>query len=321
VFALDADPLAPALQDADEAQVVSSIYDPGYVDDVLSICKQHDIKLLISLNDLELPVLADRRKQFEALNVALLVSDERVIDICGDKMLTVEFLLENGFDTPKTFLSLEKVKVALDAGEVEFPLMVKPRWGSASLGLTKVHSLEELEWAFNLTQLDVARGPLARAGLSRPEEKALSAEVNVTDDNVIVQEWIDGSEYGLDVLNNLNQSYECVYAKQKLGMRAGETDKAVLATEPRLQAIGEKLGSTLGHVGNLDVDVFLTEDRAVVLELNPRFGGGYPFSHELGARYPQALLAWARGEAFDSSIQVQQLDTVVTKCDRLLVVS
>ena len=71
-------------------------------------------------------------------------------------------------------------------------------------------------------------------------------------------------------------------------------------------------------MGNLDVDLFQSGDRLVVLELNQRFGGGYPFSHEMGARYPDALIAWADKRQFDASSQVSRVGALVTKCDRLI---
>ena len=145
---------------------------------------------------------------------------------------------------------------------------------------------------------------------------------NPHNDSVIVQEMIDGAEHGLDVLNNLSGEFTSVYAKKKMGMRAGETDKARLVDNADLNSLGERLGKALKHVGNLDVDVFVTDDqRLVVLELNPRFGGGYPFSHELGARYPEALLAWAEKRTFDSTLQTKSFDKTVAKCDRLVFIN
>ena len=91
--------------------------------------------------------------------------------------------------------------------------------------------------------------------------------------------------------------FRAVLVNRKLAMRAGETD---VAESPRssdlLAAAGRQLGETLGHVGALDVDVFLDEASCPVLDVNARLGGNYPFSHLAGADVPRAYVRWAHGE-------------------------
>ena len=191
---------------------------------------------------------------------------------------------------------------------MQYPVMVKPRWGSASIGLSIAHNDDELVWAFNL----------ARANVSRTFLTDLASDDS--NGTVLIQEFIDGEEFGADVLNDFGGKHHCVYVKRKIGMRAGETDKATLVEDNRLTELAKRVGEISGHVGNLDMDLFATESgRVLVLEMNPRFGGGYPFSHEFGARYPSALLAWSQGDKFDVSSQRRIVDKVISKCDRLVV--
>jgi carbamoyl-phosphate synthase large subunit len=264
----------------------------------------------------ELPVLSQRRSEFETVGTRLFVSSDVVIRICSDKFLTAQFLQSNGFDAPATHVSFDSATDAIAEDRLFFPLMVKPRWGSASIGLHKVDSLEDLEMAFNSTHRIVSTGALANLG--GENSNRVSEQVPV--DNVIIQEWVDGDEYGLDVLNDFKGEFHSVYAKQKLGMRAGDTDRARLVDCRELESLGQRLGESLGHIGNLDVDVLTSSSEGGyrVLELNPRFGGGYPFSHELGARYPQALMAWATGEVFNKSEQTKDFSKIISKYDRLI---
>src|SRR5690606_10426320 len=115
------------------------------------------------------------------------------------------------------------------------------------------------------------------------------------------QERLNSPEYGLDVINDLQGRYVTTFARRKLAMRAGETDRAVTIADERFTKAGARIGTTLRHVGNLDCDVFLREEEPVVLEMNPRFGGGYPFSHAAGAHVPAALVAWASKRDIDPS--------------------
>ena len=82
-------------------------------------------------------------------------------------------------------------------------------------------------------------------------------------------------------------------------MRSGQTDRAVTVVDPEIERIPRRIGESLGHLGCLDGDLLVTRDGIVVLDLNPRMGGGYPFSHMAGANLPAALVAWVRGETPD----------------------
>lgn len=97
-----------------------------------------------------------------------------------------------------------------------------------------------------------------------------------------------GQEYGLDVINDLEGNYQNTIVKQKYAMRSGETDCALTVRWEEADKLGKTLSILLHHIGNLDVDVFKVEEKIYVLEMNARFGGGYPFSHLAGVDLPQA---------------------------------
>src|SRR5690554_6219534 len=150
VFATDMQLTAPALVDADVALKVPGIYDNDYISALVEIIKSNDIKAIISLNDLELPILSANRDQLEATGAKLIVASEGAIDIAFDKWETVKFLHQNGLKSPKTFIDLDEAIAAIDAGELTFPLVVKPRWGSASIAVDFPETLEELKLAYQL---------------------------------------------------------------------------------------------------------------------------------------------------------------------------
>jgi carbamoyl-phosphate synthase large subunit len=306
LIAADMSKTAPAMAVADVAHVVPDVYAKDYVDRILQICDEDRVDLLISLNDLELPVLSPHRKRFEDIGTRLLISDEKVIDICFDKFRTVQFCHSLNMGTPLTFLDLEEARRALESGELSFPVVVKPRWGSASIGLEFPADMEELELAYRLVSLRVMRSILSEASKEDAER------------SVLIQEHIDGTEYGLDILNDFSGKCVQVYVKEKLAMRAGETDKSVLRDNPELEKMGQRVGNALGHIGNVDCDIFEKDGRYYLLELNPRFGGGYPFSQMSGANYPAAILAWMEDRAFDFSSFRRVYDEPYAKCDTLI---
>ena len=305
VFATDMQLSAPALQVADVKIQVPAVYAADYVDITLGICKEHNINVLISLNDLELPILAENKARFEELGVKVVVSDPEVIDICFDKYKTAQWVESLGLKSPKTYVRLQDVKEALAKGEIDFPLFMKPRWGSGSIGLESIADMEELDIYYHL--------------LMKKIKKTILATASVGDEYIMIQEKLTGNEFGLDVMNDLEGNNVGVSVKQKLAMRAGETDKAVTRDLPEVREMGRKIGEALKHIGNLDVDIMQRANGDYcVLELNPRFGGGYPFSYEAGVNMPKAIIEWVRGNDVDPSILVPVYDKMFAKNDYLV---
>ena len=102
-------------------------------------------------------------------------------------------------------------------------------------------------------------------------------------------------------------------------MRSGETDKAITVNLPEVHEIGRIIGDALGHIGNLDVDIMQRADGTYcVLELNPRFGGGFPFSYEAGVNLPKVLIQWIKNEPADLSLLEPAYGKMFAKNDYLL---
>ena len=305
VIATDMQLSAPALQIADVKLQVPAVYADDYISRTLDICKRYSIDALISLNDLELPILAEQKARFDELGVKVIVSDPRVIDICFDKYKTAQWVEGLGLNAPKTYVTLEDAKKALANREIAFPLFLKPRWGSGSIGLETVEDMEELNDVYQL--------------LFKKIKKTILATASVGEEYIMIQEKLTGNEYGLDVMNDLDGNFIAVSVKQKLAMRAGETDKAVTVDLPEVRELGAIIGRNLGHVGNLDLDIMQRANGDYcVLELNPRFGGGFPFSYEAGVNLPKAILMWLRGEKVPVEILQPENGRMFAKNDYLM---
>lgn len=305
VVATDMQLSAPALQVADVKIQVPAVYDPKYIDITLNICKEQKINALISLNDLELPILAENKAKFEALGVTVIVSDPEVIDIAFDKYKTAQWVESIGLNAPKTYVTLTSAKEALAKGKIAFPLFMKPRWGSGSIGLETIDDMEELDIYYHL--------------LMKKIKKTILATASVGDEYIMIQEKLTGNEFGLDVMNDLEGNNVAVSVKQKLAMRAGETDKALTVDLPVVREMGATIGRNLKHIGNLDVDIMQRANGDYcVLELNPRFGGGYPFSYEAGANMPKAILKWLKGEKVDAKTLQPEYGKMFAKNDYLM---
>lgn len=305
IIATDMQLTAPAVQVADVKLQVPAVYDSQYIDITLGICKQYNIDALISLNDLELPILAENKSKFEQIGVNVIVSSPEVINICFDKYETAQWTESIGLKAPKTYVRLADAKKALSIGEISFPLFMKPRWGSGSIGLETIDDMEELDIYYHI--------------LMKKIKKSILATASVGDEYIMIQEKLTGQEFGLDVMNDLNGNNVGVSVKKKLAMRAGETDKAITVDLPEVRAMGKKIGENLHHIGNLDVDIMQRANGDYcVLELNPRFGGGFPFSYEAGVNFPKAIIEWIKGNEVNTSMLVPQYGKMFAKNDYLM---
>ncbi len=308
VFAADARADAPALAEADGAFVVPPVDNAAYIPTLADLCRAHEIRLIIPLNDLELPVLAAARTLFLKEGVFPVVSSEQVVDTCFDKWKAHAFIASCDLPVPPSYLLLEDAVEAARRGELAFPAMVKPRWGTASIALDQADDVRELDLAYRFARRRATRSLIARFGRADPDR------------SILVQQRLNGEDYGLDVVNDLHGAYVTTFVRRKLGMRAGETERAETVESPEMEEIGRTVGTRLGHVGNLDVDVIVERGQPYVLEMNPRFGGGYPFSHLAGADLPAALIAWAEGAVPNPDWFEVRPGIRSAKCDRLVIV-
>ena len=268
IFAADCSPTAPALYDADGWFMVPPFSHWDYIDTIIRLCKENGINTVLSVIDPELSLLAENYDRLKAAGIFPLVSRKEAVEICFDKYLLHTFLLEHGFTSIPSFISLEEVEEKLSLGELCFPLFLKPRKGSASIGLEKVDNLEQLRMAFS------------------------------KEPGMMVQPFVTGQEWGVDVYADF-QSREViqVFPKKKILMRSGETDKAIGVKNKELMELCKEVVSKLGLVGPIDLDCFETAQGFVVSEINPRFGGGYPLAYNSGANFMELILNNLEGRA------------------------
>lgn len=283
VFVANSTAQNPSFRVADGSVVTPLIYDNDYIPFLIKYCKENNISVIISLFDIDLPILAKNKELFSKNGIKVIVSDYNVVEICNDKFLTYKFLVDNGFNAPKTYLDIENAKKDIDSAMINYPLFVKPRWGMGSISVFEANNEEELYVFYKKVRRELQNSYLKY-------ESVIDIE-----NAVLIQEKLNGQEYGLDIINNLEGDYQNTIVKKKLSMRSGETDCAITVNNQSLKELGKAIGKTLGHIANLDVDVFVVDGVPYVLEMNARFGGGYPFSHMAGVDLPKVIVEWLEG--------------------------
>lgn len=286
---------------ADASFITPLIYEEKYISSLIKYCSVHSIDALISLFDIDLLVLAKHQSDFENIGVKLILAPFDSVLICNDKWETYKTLKELDISTPHTSIDIDKVLHKLDNNEIKFPLVVKPRWGMASIGVYIAESKDDLNFYYNKCRRDIMRSYLKYESSSDLEHA------------VIIQEFAAGSEHGLDVLNDLNGKYVKCYAKQKVRMRAGETDLGLTVSSEPFEEIAEKLSRKISHQGILSVDCFLSDESLAVTELNCRISGHYPVSHVAGVDFPAILISWLKKKDPKPDFFQMEIGTYVTK--------
>ncbi|HJW31551.1 MAG TPA: ATP-grasp domain-containing protein [Saprospiraceae bacterium] len=284
VHVLNSDEYSAAYWQADVHALSPLATDPAYGPFIENYCVSNDIRVVLSCMDVDLAMLADLKGKLAGLGITVLVADPWVIEMAQDKSLTQQFLIEHRFPVTSLFLNLDQALDAIRRGEEHYPIFVKPRWGMGSIALFKAENEKDLIFYFEKTR-QLITGFYGHYGMARGESN-----------EVLIQGMLPGSEYGLDIINDLEGNHQVTVVKKKLAMRSGETDIAVTVENKTLENLGAKIAGLTRHPANLDVDVFWDGEKAFVLELNPRFGGGYPFSHAAGIHLPKAIITWLRKE-------------------------
>ena len=259
ILAVDRSARSSAFHCADEAFLVPSCDDVGFLPEVLNLCDKQAVDLLIPTIDPELPVYAAARADFAAAGTTVAISAPEVVEIAADKRRTHDWLTAHGFPTVDQ-ATVDGVREAPE--DWSYPLVVKPRRGSAGIGVTIVRDEHELALA-------------ARAG------------------DVLVETVAPGQEYTIDALVDRSGRCICAVPRRRLEVRAGEVSKAVTVRSRELEGLVVGLCDTLpGAYGPITVQAFHDDEtgRNVVIELNARFGGGYPLARQAGADYPRWLL-------------------------------
>ncbi len=259
IHGADANWRAPAMYRVDRAHVVPAIDSGCYIEALCALVKKHRIDMLIPLLDLELGALAGSVERFADLGCRAVVSTERVVRICRDKMATYEALTAAGIDTPRTWRWAD----LMERKNHRFPYFMKPLAGSAAKGNYKIHNREELR----------TFGPLVK--------------------DPIVQEFVGGIEHTLDVYTGLDGTPRCAVPRRRIEVRSGEVSKAIVVKDPEIVAVGMRVAEALhGACGVITVQCMVTpRGRIRVIEINPRFGGGAPLAIHAGADMPRWLMA------------------------------
>lgn len=254
---------APALYAADSHYIIPRMSSPDYAETVFSICEKEKIDAVLPLQEDELALTASLREQYLQTGVTPIVSPLDTIELCRDKYAFYQHLKQNDLPALMTYRQFSDFQTDYQNGKISLPVFIKPVRGCGSIGIQKVENLE-----------------------------LLSALCKYSSEEMLIQQFAGGEEYGADLyVDLLSHKPVSIFVKKKLRMRAGETEKSISVKDPLLFDLIKKTAASLSLSGPIDMDIFKTDGRYYISEINPRFGGGYPHAHACGVNFPSLIAA------------------------------
>lgn len=290
VIATDCSDIAPAIYDADKHYIVSRMTAPGYLDEILEICKKENVTGVLSLIDPELSLISENREKFEAVGTTVIESSYELCEMSLDKMAMFNWLTDHGYKCAKSYLDKEEFFADVDVGKITYPVFVKPYKGSASISISKVYDRDTVELLF------------------------------AHEDDLMIQEFLDGQEIGADVyIDMISGEIVSIFTKKKIKMRAGETDKAVSFKDEKLFDLIKKFVAEAGYRAQIDIDIFEINGEYYISEVNPRFGGGYPHAYESGANHMKLIVNNLAGKKNECVVGEYEEGTYMMKYNEVMV--
>ncbi len=256
IFTTDFNPqFSSACQVADGFFKVGKVTNKNYVQELLQVCIENQIKLIIPTIDTELLVLSKNIKIFKDKNIEIVISDFETVSIFRDKRLTHEFFNKHKINSAKEFSKTNYV----------LPIFIKPFDGSRSVDNYVILNKEQF------------------------------TDFHFENDKLMFLEYLDHSnhtEFTIDLYYDKQSNLKCLVPRQRLEIRDGEVNKAITKLENFNAEIWKKLNFVAGFRGCITLQIFVNNNTNAVygIEINPRFGGGFPLSYLAGANFVKWII-------------------------------
>ena len=252
---------------------------------VLSWCRLLGVDVLFPTVDVELPVLAARRVELAADGVALASPSLATLETCLDK-LALARRCADVLPVPRTDLLGPGAAVGR-----RYPVVVKPRRGAGSRGISFVES----------------EGELLSLG---------------TDDSRLVQDLLPGDEYSVDVFADLGGTVVAAVPRSRLRVDSGVSVAGNTFHDEELEQAARRVAAAIGLTTVANVQ--LRRDRAgraALLEVNPRFPGAMPLTIAAGIDMPSLTLDAVLGRPVPGSLDFREIAVVRYLADVFLPMS
>ncbi len=222
--------------------------DINFIPELLKVCKKNRIEILVPIIDEEFPPISKSRDEFRKINTKVMLPTSEVLDICSNKIKFNQFLEAEGFTCAKWYLTKPLL--------CNFPLIKKPIRGRGSEGITIIHNNKELE-------------------------------TDVPKDGYFYQRYIEGPEYTIDTLSDLQGNVLVVVPRIRLEVRNGKSVRAKIVRNKIIEQTARNICTKLKLTGPACLQCIMSEDKKpYFLEVNPRIGSATIITVVAGINIP-----------------------------------
>ena len=293
IIATDVQSIAPALYAADEHYLTPRIDAPNYVDTILKIAIDNEVKAITTLIDPEIELLAKNRDLFEEHGIIVLAPSKETAAYCFDKYKMFCYLKKNNIRTVLTYDTLEHFKEGHNKHEISFPVFIKPRTGSGSVGIHKCSNMNELENYFSEGKFDY-----------------------------IIQEFMDCEDCDADVyIDCYSHKPVAAFSKNKLETKIGGASKTISFKDQELFDFIEEICKVLEFNGPVDMDFWYKDGQYYLSEVNPRFGGAYLHAYGAGVDFFKLIQNNMERKVNESIIGKYDDDVLMMMYDSVVIIS
>jgi len=275
------------LFDVDEAYTVPPASDPGYMDILLEICHQREIKVLIHGSEPELKVISKNRDEFLKAGILTLINSYEVIERCMDKWLTMAFLKDQGFDCPQSLLVHSEKEIPRD---FSLPAVIKPAIGGGGSNNTfVVQDVDELEFAcrYLIRQEKVV---LMQEYVGTPDDEYTVGVLSTLDGELVGS--IALRRYILSGLSNWAQIPNRTHRidlSSTLAISSG-ISQGVIDDFSEVREGCERIAGALHSKGPINIQCRFVGGKLYPFEINPRFSGTTYIRALMGFNEPDMLI-------------------------------
>lgn len=287
IIGTDITPISKGFNEVDSAYVVPRANDVNYIDELLKICKQHNIKALFPGSEPELKIISLNKEKFEAAGCRVFINPGNVLDICLDKNKTVEFLKTNNFNYPKSY-TIKSIK-DID-GITIFPLVLKPSiGGGGSMNVMIAQSPDELQ-LFASYLLKIYSEFIAQEYVGTSDDEytvgVLFDKDGIYINAIALRRSISGGlNCRIKVPNNTKNKTLGPALLISSGISQGEFGDYKPVLEQCIE-IAKKLKATC----SVNLQCRLVEGKVYLFEINPRFSGTTSLRAMVGYNEPDVLI-------------------------------
>lgn len=256
LVSVDTDSLSPGFYLSDNHYLVPKVNQPDFIKKILEICKKEKIDIILPVHSIEFPIFAKNKSLIRKAGIKMAVSDPKVYEITGDKIKSHQFFKKNKIPCPKVYSFKE-----LKNDKIKFPLIIKPRESSGSKNVYCVKNKRELQFFVNYVE------------------------------NPIIQEFVKGKEYTIDIVSDLNGKMIAASPRIRIQTRDGIAVKSITESNQILVDYAKKIANNLNMIGPGNIQCIVNKKEIKFIEINNRFpAGGLPLAVKAGLNIPLIII-------------------------------